>query len=472
MSFNVFEYLKAGKVDFVFRLTNYDFERLIENIRKSDTKEEIIDGFLPILKDTKPLFCFLVIYDMEAYADTLQYLLEKPEKYPFTVELFKGFIRGTSVGRNFVLTYLDDFMMKGPEYYEEILAYTFSDFEKNKDFVDKLYLHKNLHARFLFMKQLLLNYPEKVKELYGNIIDYLTSYTHQEYEQLTFLPERMRAEDVSSLAMLFYQNNNKEMWLKFKDYILNNYETNDLAKHLLSNNQLEEFQKDAKCLFDTSRNFKLQIYTYYAKQISDELLQDSLETYYEKIKYFKKDTKLDPHLFKITSYGLGKKLEDYVDKYLSLSKDSTYEYIANGSTSSCYRIGDYAFKLDTMKWSYEDTICPNLYLILKNLEEVFIRDEQGIVLAGLEVQKFLKRSANYLPEEVYDFFHEELEKMGYYITDSLFNNCRLLDCYQDADTDYPSRLPEIFKEYPIVLVDRDRIYQKDKWPIKQLRSTY
>ena len=47
------------------------------------------------------------------------------------------------------------------------------------------------------------------------------------------------------------------------------------------------------------------------------------------------------------------------------------------------------FKLINMKWSYEEVICPNLYLILKNLEEHYIRDEKGIVKAGIEVQKYL-----------------------------------------------------------------------------------
>ena len=48
----------------------------------------------------------------------------------------------------------------------------------------------------------------------------------------------------------------------------------------------------------------------------------------------------------------------------------------------------------------------------------------------------------------------------------------LLDSYLDADTHNHEQLPEWFKKYPLVLVDRDRIYKKDNPFIKQLKSGY
>ena len=35
MAFNTLEYLRDGKVDFVFQCTPYDYEHLIENVRKA-----------------------------------------------------------------------------------------------------------------------------------------------------------------------------------------------------------------------------------------------------------------------------------------------------------------------------------------------------------------------------------------------------------------------------------------------------
>ena len=42
MAFNTLQYLKDGKVDFVFRCTPYDYEQLIEDIRKEPNRIEII----------------------------------------------------------------------------------------------------------------------------------------------------------------------------------------------------------------------------------------------------------------------------------------------------------------------------------------------------------------------------------------------------------------------------------------------
>ena len=157
---------------------------------------------------------------------------------------------------------------------------------------------------------------------------------------------------------------------------------------------------------------------------------------------------------------------------VTLSTDKTHEFIESGSTANCYRIGDYVFKLSSTKWSYEDIICPDLYLILRNLEEDFIRNDKGIVVAAIEIQKYLKRTARNIPIITLKLFRDELDRLGYYTTDSLMNgpcgdNCRLLDDYKESGELNP---PDWFKETPLVLVDRDRVYRKDNIYPKQLRS--
>lgn len=57
--------------------------------------------------------------------------------------------------------------------------------------------------------------------------------------------------------------------------------------------------------------------------------------------------------------------------------------------------------------------------------------------------------------------------MGFFINDRLISekfgdNVRVLNSYKDADTDDCKSLPEWFKEVPIVLVDRDRVYSTDR----------
>ena len=75
---------------------------------------------------------------------------------------------------------------------------------------------------------------------------------------------------------------------------------------------------------------------------------------------------------------------------------------------------------------------------------------------------------------IFTNFSNELKRLGYYTTDSLINgpcgdNCRMLDTYLDSGNQNP---PEWFKEYPVVLVDRDRIYKNDNRRIRQLRGGY
>ena len=64
MAFNTHEYLRDGKVDFVYHQTPYDYKHLIESVRSAENRIEIINGFLPKLKENLPNFCFDIIYDI------------------------------------------------------------------------------------------------------------------------------------------------------------------------------------------------------------------------------------------------------------------------------------------------------------------------------------------------------------------------------------------------------------------------
>ena len=249
------------------------------------------------------------------------------------------------------------------------------------------------------MKYMLLYNSQSIDLFYEDITKYLTSETFQEYEQLSLFKDYMDMEEVCELAYIFFNHNiDYFTWKKFKQFILDNYQYNELAYRLLHFKMehidgsayrvvenkigIEEFNRDADTLFSTSSNYRLDILNRYSEKVSKELL----DSYVRQLIYFQHDGSLDDAYRKIEVYGLGRKLATYVDKYLSLSCNHTYSFIESGSTASCYRIGDYVFKLVKTKWSYEREICPNLYIILPNLEEEFIRDDDGIVLSGIEIQ--------------------------------------------------------------------------------------
>mgnify|MGYP004536769777 CR=1 FL=1 len=487
MAFNTLEYLKEGKVDFVFHCTPLDYQNLIVNIRKSPNRIKIINGFLPKLKKELPLFCFNVIYDIPEFEKDAIELLDIKS---ITPEMLSNLLNNSPLGIKVLYENLDEFLAfnKNKKYFESIVGYAFSS--NNKELIHKLSRYSDLHIRYLFMEYLINNYPEQIDTIYDDITKYTTSVTYEIGEQLTFLPRLMNPDDISKLAVLLLTNNREDDYKKLKELILKDYKYNYLASELLAhkwhkdlnlhrllddpNKEQKEnaFSKDANDLFSTSADYRLAIYLRHRAKISQELLND----FASRIKYFIENDnayKLE-HVYQS---GLGRQLEEWTNKYMDLSQSKEYGFIGNGTTCDCYRIGDYVIKLVRSKWSYEDIICPDLYLIAKNYEEIYLRNKNGIVTGGLEVQKYLSRKADNVDPKYFGYFDLALSELGYKRTDTLTkgpcgDNTMLLDTYRDADCPNPEKVPDWFKKYPIVLVDRDRIYQKDKEYIKQLSSGY
>ncbi len=481
MTFNTIRRLKKGKIDFLFSLTSYDYQNLIKYIRNSTERNTIVNGFLYKLIDKDYRFCFAIIYDMDEYQEETLYILKKYLNFNYlTKEHLLNLLNNTIWGKNYIIANQTELEKKDEDTLKEIFKFIFQNIDNNYDLINIFYLHDNLHIRFLFMTYILENHPEYINIIYDDFTKYLTNVTYKEHEQLTFIPTLMDMEDICNIAILAFKNlSDKNIWLSLKEYILSNYPENTLAAKLLEFEQIKtsensytfarnpekvnEFNKDADRLFASSIDYQFIIYFHHAEAVSKELIENFAKT----ISIFQRpDTnqKWDYNLSGIYSNHLGKKLHSYVEKYLDLSKSKETCYVNSGATLSCYRIGDYVIKLVKTKWSYEDLICPNLYLITKNYEEDYIRDKEGIVLAGLEVQKYLTRPATDVPYRILTSFRKELNRLGYYSKDSFIkgvcgDNCMLLDTYLDADTQDHENLPDWFKEYPMVLVDRDDIYK-------------
>ena len=484
MAFNTHEYLKDGKVDFVFHCTTYDYEDLIKNVRKSPDRIEIINGFLPKLKEKLPSFCFSIIYDIPEFVNVAYELLDIKNVTP---EMLNNLLNNSPLGLKVLYENFDMLLLNSDiNYFKYIVKYAFDS--NNRELIHKLSRYSDLHIRYLFMDYLINNHLEEIDIIYDDITKYTTSVTHEEYEQLSFLPRLMNPDDISKLAVLLLKNKRENDYYKLKDFIIKEYKYNYLASELLenemivnpithylcfdSNIQAEKervFNKDADTLFSTSADYRYTLYLRHKDKISKELLDD----FAHRIRYYLDDNKRIG-LEHIYLCSLGQLLEEWTDKYMELSKNKEYGFVGGGTTSECYRIGDYVIKLVKTKWSYEDVICPNIYLIAKNFEEIYLRDEKGIVYGGLEVQKYLTRRADNIDPKYFRYFDLALNRLGYKRTDTLTkgrcgNNTMLLDTYRDADCPNPEKVPVWFRQYPLVLVDRDCIYPKNKLYIKQLR---
>ena len=494
MAFNSLEYLKNGNVEFISNCTQYDYDCLIRNIRKAPDRVEIINGFFSKLKDRLPVFCFRIIYDIPEFANEA-YELFDIKKVP--VEMFKSILQNSPLGLRVLYENFDTIFSPDLGFHKCIFEYAFSS--NNKELLHRLSRHSNLHIRYLFMKYLIENHPVQIDILYDDITKYTTSFTNELYEQLTFIPQLMDSEDIAKIAVLLLGSGRKDDYKKLKDFILKNYEKNHLACELLtmpyknvspgvyiSDNEKGEMQKkvfneDADTLFITAANYRFHILYNYSASISKELLDE----FAHRMRYFLEFPLLDRFCSEQTEYylkgidysGLGHLLETWTEKYMDLSSSKEYGFLGGGTTCNCYRIGDYVIKMVKTKWSYEDVICPDLYIIAKNYEEIYVRRSDETVASGLEVQKYLSRTATDIDPKYFLYFDRALEELGYKRTDTLIHgrrgdNTMLLDTYRDADCRDPEKLPDWFKECPLVLVDRDRIYPKDKEFIKEIRENW
>ena len=487
MAFNTLDYLRDGKVDFVFQCTSYDYEHLIENVRKAPNRIDIIHGFLFKLKVDLPSFCFSVIYDIPEFADEAYELLDIKNVTP---EMLSNFLHNTPLGIKVLYENFDYFLSSSADkkYFDSIVKYAFDN--NNVELIHKLSRYTDLHTRYLFMDYLIRNHADQIDSIYDDITKYTTSITYEPYEQLTFLPKLMNPDDISKLAVLLLTHNREADYKKLKDYILKDYKYNYIASQLLTDEWIvdpethrllndpnremkeKEFNKDANELFRTSADYRYTIYLRHKAKISQELLNE----FAHRIRYYLKEDR-SHDLESIYRCGLGQLLEEWTEKYMELSKSKEYGFVGGGTTCKCYRIGDYVIKLVKTKWSYEDVICPNLYLIAKNYEEIYLRDKKGIVDGGLEVQKYLTRRADNIDPKYFRYFDLALDRLGYRRTDTLTKgtcgeNTMLLDTYRDADCSNTEKVPVWFRQYPLVLIDRDRIYPKDKAYVKQLSSGY
>ncbi len=469
MALNPLIELEKGNVSFIYHLSDTELNLLaqtLRNIESTATRKQIVSGFLPKLKKSYPSFCLQIIYDMEEYQEEFLDTLKKA-KNPnfFDAEKIKNMLYHTTWGKEYLIHNLSKII----KYFNAapilLFDFLFASFIENQDYLKQLSVHENLKIRGQFMNYLVENHFAKISFFYEDILKYLTSTQKQEMQSNLLMPQ----EEVSLLAYHFYEKKDFKTFLKLKKFILENYKENDLGECLLKSKSSQlEFLRDINTYFKTSSKYQLYIYEHYTEKLSQKLK----EQFYQFLSYFPPAKENQSILEREFTYGLGKTLQKFVSKYLSLSKKSDTKYIGSGTCSTCYQIGDYAFKLCRTKWSYEkDPLCPDLYIIIKNLEECFVRDENGIILAGIEVQKYLTHSVREysleIQKQIETFLQEELARLGYYTTDNLLggntgDNCLMLDHYEEANTPTLEKIPPFFKKYPAVIVDRDCIYKLKK----------
>ncbi len=471
-----FERLKEGDVDYFINLSVGDIFILIRMLKQVDKEErkEIIKGFIDKALDIKPKYCFDLVFDEKDFQEETIYLITNYIESEYLDEAYKGdYINyfKALLSKEFIEDNLEKLEKVCERLFTLVLGYILDNFSECNALVMHFAWHPNLHIRSLFMKLIVQQYPNLLGVIYEDLLSVLVINDGDK----TIL---MDQDDISNLAVAIFNSSlDKSLWWKLRQYILDNYPTNSLGGYLLEKypaydeeegytdlkerpEALEEFKRDADLYFLTSARHKYYIYLEQSESLSNNVCR-KLEIL---LSHYGARSLYHPDIERIYKYGLGQKLEELTEKYLDLSKSKITRFIGSGTCASCYQIGDYAIKLVSQKYSREETLVPRSYLILPTFEEEYVRNANNCVLAGIEVQRLLTRSAIGIPSSVLLFFKEELRKQGYRLGDTLINgqagdNCMLLDSYLDADCEDPESLPNTFKEYPLVLIDRDQVYK-------------
>lgn len=461
LSDRIVEYLIAGDIDFMERFSIEQLEYLVHEIRISPYKNNILFNSFKEIAKMYPVYAFKITFDMPEYKEYWLRYFRDDHSILLDYKFLLLFLLSGDWAVNFVNEKLSAIVLGNKESLFAIIRH--AERTGNFKLVNTLKNHWNMKIRSLFIIELLDAFPNMFNFIYDDVTEYFVKYDNNGKE--IEIIEENYVSKIASLVLLHLKD--EELYLKIREFILQRYSSNTLAAELdrygklvASVNPLnrEYLINDIDTLFRTSKNYKYVLFTKYGEYLN----KDIYEEFERQIKPF---TEIDDEMIAdIFKNGLGDKFLEYVDKYLQLSTGAkVISDVGRGSCTRTFRIGDYVIKCSNKKWSFEDSICPDSYLVLKNLEEDMVRDSKGQVTGAVEVQKYLSRPLLVSEWQSIFNFQKAFQEAGYYIKDRLVDeeygpNCRHLEDYRDADCENPEVLPDWFKEDPVVLVDRDLVF--------------
>lgn len=462
LSERIVDKLIAGDIEFMERFSTEQMEYLVREVSVSPYRDNMLFNSFKELARKYPTYAFKMTFDLPEYRDYWLRTLRNDCSILLDYKFLLFFLLSGSWAVHFVSDYLNKIVLENKDSLFAIIRHA----ERTNDFriINQLKNHWNMEIRALFIIEILNAFPHMFSLIYeDDILDYFVKVDNNgEFIEL------MKEEYVSKIASLCLLHLSDEIsYLRIRKFILDKYSSNTLAAELDKYGKLVEevnplnksyIINDIDTLFKTSKNYKYMLFKKYGSYLDRKLYYD----FEERIRPFIDID--DEMIMDIFINGLGDKFLEYVDKYLSLSTGAkVITDVGRGSCTRTFRIGDYVIKCSNKKWSYEESICPDSYLVLKNLEEDIVRNKKGEVTGAVEVQKYLSRPLLSTEWQSIFNFQKAFKEAGYYIKDRLVDeeygpNCRHLDDYMDADCDNPDNLPEWFKDDPVVLVDRDLVF--------------
>lgn len=453
--------LLEGKIDSFNKLSSEIRDQICERLTFYNLREQVMEKIFSTFSSMYPEYTFRLVYNLPSYEEFCKSYLDKDISIMQNNRFFHNFIDSSSWAVDYVDKNMDRIIKINLENIFSITRYGF--YNGRKDWIERLANHDNMRIRQHFMHTVIDDFPYHFYDTFPDVIG-----SSVKLDENGKIIEKIDEEYITKIAVLAVTNlNDCELFLKIKEFILGNYPKNTLASLMDLTGLNEDNEKlqsllleDIDRLFTTSSDYKWQLYKYYRTYLSD----DVVILFSKKINPFA-DIYTEDVMETISMNGL---LDDFLSlAYEFLERSTGTKCVSKAGSGSCsfaYRIGDYIIKFSDKKYSSEEEICPNSYLIAKNFAEIIKRNDYGKVTGAVEVQKFFSRKVLDTQKELLENWLNAFKEEGYILEDNLVGgiggpNCFYLADYHDADTEDPESLPEWFKKDPIVLVDRDLVYK-------------
>lgn len=445
-----------GDISFLENMNSIDIDYFVQifyGIEKEE-KNKLLSLCFDSLTLYFPTIAFRLVFFLEEYVSFCKEFLEKDCSIFANYRIFNDFLGSTQWSVTYVSQHLDDILI-----YEDniFICLQYAIYKHDLSLLNQLFFYDDMHIRGLILWEFVQNFSSFLPNVMSHIAKYFVSKEGKLLEE----------EIVSKIACFILMEFGQSKYILVRDFIFQTYEKNHLAFYLdqLSDKYphfREVLIKDISLLYEKSSDYKWMLYKKYAPYLDINVCKADII----KVKpfYLLSGNYLLEHM---CVNGMTDDFLALADKYLEMSVGAkTVTCAGVGSCAYAFKVGDYVIKYSTKKYSLKEDF-PQLFLILKNLEEIIQRDKNGRVTSAIEVQQYLSRPLESTRRDLLVLFRQELNRLGYILEDKLVDgtcgvNCFYLNDYHDADFKNPEELPEWFKKDPIVLVDRDLVIPEKK----------
>ena len=478
---DIIRFFTKEQIEFTYnRFCNtWNCQDIINQIKKRKDSKAIIKYLIPRVFAKNPKNCLPLFKEM----------CEEPVLSKYVFWMFKNnlvkterinkkqlidILHNFSWGEQFIIHNMEDILLVNPSEKIDSIIENLSSYEQYNRFLIGFLKLKNENLRVYFLAKVALKYDKKADTLLDEAIaiNDPNQIAIEGFEKEEFIHSVYALEEVLN----YYLKNEKfDKVIKLATIILSKKESN----HVLTTLYPYIYRKDIQTLIYTnlesilkySLDGKIELLKYLKLDKVD--LAPEYQMVYQFLHCKQVDFIVERNLEGLLNSGYVEDVYYLYKKYLNLSKNKDIKYIGHGFYSCVFQIGDYVIKLGkeraVMDCDYQ------YYRFLKSCEKLVKISKNGCPLLFVEIQPYLEINRNEITRTMISDFFQDLDQSGFIILDPNTNiyssiNFGLLNDYHDAnvpaDFDIES-LPESFKEHPLVLIDVDYIFPKERFVNEQ-----